>query len=67
MQIRRRITALENFAVAIRLRKQKEQLRNVYSFISGEVGGMYKLLQLVEKHSLELVFVLGTNTKHQCK
>lgn len=67
MQIKRRITALENFAVAIRLRKQKEQLRNVYSFISGEVGGTYKLLQLVEKHSLELVFVLGTNTKHQCK
>lgn len=30
-------------------------------------GGKYKHLQLVEKLSLEVLFVLGTDKKHQCK
>lgn len=33
----------------------------------GVGGGNYKHLQLVEKDSLEIMFVLGTDTKHQCK
>lgn len=33
----------------------------------GVGGGKYKHLQLVEKDSLEIMFVLGTDTKHQCK
>ncbi|KAG8014406.1 hypothetical protein GBF38_017562, partial [Nibea albiflora] len=31
------------------------------------MGGRYKRLQLVEKHSLEILFVLGTDTKHQSR
>lgn len=33
----------------------------------GEMGRKYKHPQLVEKHSLERLFVLGTDTKQQCK
>lgn len=29
--------------------------------------GKYKCLQLAEKPFLEIMFVLGTDTKHQCK
>lgn len=46
---------------------RKSSCETVCSFISGEMGGKYKRLQLVEKHSLEILFVLGTDTKHQCK
>lgn len=48
-------------------RNRKSSCENVCSFISGEMGGKYKRLQLVEMHSLEILFVLGTDTKHQCK
>lgn len=48
-------------------RNRKSSCENVCSFISREIGGRYKRLQLVEKHSLEILFVLGTDTKHQCK
>ena len=46
---------------------RKSSCENVCSFISGEMGGKYTRLQLVEKHSLQILFVLGTDTKHQCK
>lgn len=48
-------------------RNRKSSFENVCSFISGEMDGEYKPLQLVKMHSLEILFVLGTDTKHQCK
>ena len=63
-----RITALENIAVHAQLEEiEMSSCENVCGFIFGEMGGKYKRLQLVEKHSLEILFVLGTDTKHQCK
>lgn len=58
----------ENFAVHCQLEETERAAVKMFAvFISGEMGGKYKRLQLVGKHSLEILFVLGTDTKHQCK
>jgi len=63
-----RVTAVENCAVHSQLEEmERSSWGNVCSFISGEMGRKYKHLQLFGMRSLEMLFVLGTDTEHQCK
>lgn len=53
---------------SLSLRNNRKSSCEMFVALSqGKGGGEYKHLQLVEMHSLEILFVLGTDTKHQCK